>query len=244
MKAPGPRISGFLLHAITSPRDDLNASFWVVTFSQLHTFIISNCSQKKNDALVFMRRMRIVAPVVTLIFQNFPVGGRLGDKGTGRAVEVLAPHSEVCFHLVWTSPELRASVYVMLHQLSPVEKGSAHCLPDPCGPCTAPAAMEDSGPFARDVAGALGLHNVTLALELLKDEGLLNHPVSPEGECRALVGSQPRASATERGTGRGDSRVLVQPLAWRLLSFPMRGTVSTAPTHASGGWSWGEELGD
>ncbi|MEJ1271419.1 parvin beta [Cricetulus griseus] len=29
------------------------------------------------------------------------------------------------------------------------------------------------------------LHNVTLALELLKDEGLLNHPINPEGECMA-----------------------------------------------------------
>lgn len=27
------------------------------------------------------------------------------------------------------------------------------------------------------------MHNVTLALELLKDEGLLTYPVSPEGEC-------------------------------------------------------------
>lgn len=32
------------------------------------------------------------------------------------------------------------------------------------------------------------LHNVTLALDLLKDEGLLTYPVNPEGECAAHVG--------------------------------------------------------
>lgn len=33
------------------------------------------------------------------------------------------------------------------------------------------------------------LHNVTLALELLKDEGLLNYPIDPKGECVAPVGA-------------------------------------------------------
>lgn len=47
-----------------------------------------------------------------------------------------------------------------------------------------------------------------LALELLKEGGLLSYPVNPEGECRALVGRQPRARAPERGD------VWVQPLAW------------------------------
>ncbi|XP_039718945.1 gamma-parvin [Pteropus medius] len=38
------------------------------------------------------------------------------------------------------------------------------------------------------------LHNVTLALGLLRDEGLLDHPVSPEGECSPVPGGQ-RVSA-------------------------------------------------
>lgn len=32
------------------------------------------------------------------------------------------------------------------------------------------------------VALSFQLHNVTLALELLKDHGLLHHPINPEGE--------------------------------------------------------------
>lgn len=72
------------------------------------------------------------------------------------------------------------------------------------------------------------LHNVTLALELLKDEGLLKYPVSPEGECGAHVGSWPRVRYTEWGTGQADSWVgaascLARLGNERLLSSSMRG---------------------
>lgn len=39
------------------------------------------------------------------------------------------------------------------------------------------------------------LHNVTLALGLLRDEGLLDHPVSPEGECSPVPWRPARAWA-------------------------------------------------
>ena len=56
MKTPGPGSFGFLPPEITSLSNDLNASFWVVTFSQLRgtwwfPFIISNCACKNTNAL-------------------------------------------------------------------------------------------------------------------------------------------------------------------------------------------------
>nr|XP_016794846.1 gamma-parvin isoform X3 [Pan troglodytes]XP_016794847.1 gamma-parvin isoform X3 [Pan troglodytes]XP_016794848.1 gamma-parvin isoform X3 [Pan troglodytes]XP_054531916.1 gamma-parvin isoform X3 [Pan troglodytes] len=44
------------------------------------------------------------------------------------------------------------------------------------------------------------LHNVTLALELLKDEGLLSCPVSPEGAFRGGLARRRRQSRSRRGT--------------------------------------------
>ena len=48
------------------------------------------------------------------------------------------------------------------------------------------------------------MHNVTLALELLKNEGLLDYPVSPEGECSARVGLWPRSLGSQPAAGCTD----------------------------------------
>ncbi|XP_049550511.1 gamma-parvin isoform X2 [Orcinus orca] len=63
------------------------------------------------------------------------------------------------FYLTPKSPAemLSASVHLMLHRLSPVEKGSARCLPDPRGPCTATSCHGGLWPLARDAAGVLGV---------------------------------------------------------------------------------------
>lgn len=43
------------------------------------------------------------------------------------------------------------------------------------------------------------LHNVTLALELLKDEGLLDYPINPEGEHVVRVGAAVSGDSLCRG---------------------------------------------
>lgn len=92
------------------------------------------------------------------------------------------------------------------------------------------------------------LHNVTLALELLKDEGLLKYPVSPEGECGAHVGSWPRVRYTEWGTGQADSWVgaascLARLGNERLLSSSMRGHQACSVGDDPGERAWEPKSG-
>lgn len=72
------------------------------------------------------------------------------------------------------------------------------------------------------------LHNVTLALELLKDEGLLDYPINPEGERVVHVGAAVSGDSLCRGVlllGMGTSHD--------------GGAVPTASAHPTGGGGLG-----
>ena len=84
------------------------------------------------------------------------------------------------------------------------------------------------------------LHNVTLALELLKDEGLLSYPINPEGEGAARGGA----------AVSGDSMWPCGPLAWHGRHQVSSGTsyegvrCPQLPPAPVGEGSQGEETGD